>query len=150
MQHIYMWTSLPCLQFSSAPTMKMQCHHREPQNRYSLHTRGCWIRSMKTWGKINKDPLLWTSLLWTSLPLFNFVIPTSANLGCMSLATSLLVFLHVQNQITSTVVLWSISKDALLAQNVVFDKRIYSTKWMVCNFLQIKSYGKIFWISILS
>ena len=43
-----------------------------------------------------------------------FFYPTSANLGCTSLASSLLVFVHAHNQITSTAVLRSISKGTLL------------------------------------
>ena len=149
MQHFCMWALLPYLQLTSALTMKMQCHDREPQNRYCLHTRGCGIQSRETWGKINQDPPLWTLLLWTSLSLFIFWISTSKNLGCPSLGTSLLVFLHVQNQIASTAVLSSISKGIQLLWNVHFNKRIYSTKWLICNCLQMKRYGEIFWILIL-
>ncbi len=149
MQHFCMWTSLPYLHVFPALSMKMQYHRRGPQNSYSLHAKACWIQSRATWVKINKDPHLWTSLLWTSLPLFYLCIPNSTNLDSTSLATSLLLFLHVQNQITPIAELRSIAKHSLFPSNVYFNKRIYRTKWVICNFLQMECYGTIFWIFVL-
>ncbi len=95
-KHFCLWTTLPCLQPSSEWWMLRQLHDWMPHYSYFLHTNGPEIQAERTCPNTQfglEIPILWTTLLWTTLPLF---IPISANLACTSVPTSPLLFLYIK------------------------------------------------------
>ena len=120
------------------PTLNASLHINGPENQ---DRRTC----PNMWSSLEIS-LVWTTLLWTTLPLF---IPTSANQGCMSILTSLLLFSHIKKWVAPLAMQRAALKVTLFLKNIFLNKETYSTNLVEYNFVHIWSYGGIFWISTL-
>ncbi len=73
LQHLSLWTSLPYQQPPSEWRMLSQFHHKKPYYSCSLHSSWPEIQARRTCPNVwygTEIPILWTLLLWSSLPLF--------------------------------------------------------------------------------